>query len=441
MGSKNLRAIAVRGTMPLKIFDKEKLREITKNINKKVLDNLFSQRFRKYGTTQGLRAQWEIGCLPTRNWTTGLFDAGENLSGEMYRKTILKKEGSCYACSVRCKRIVEINDDDVKVDPLYGGPEYEAVVALGSLCGIADLRYIAKGNELCNKYCIDTISTGNAIAFAMKCYEEGLLTRNDTYGIDLRFGNETAMLKMIEKIGRKEKGLGAILSEGSVVAASIIGRGSDRFIHHVKGQEIPMHDPRVKTGLGFQYAFSDNGADHMKAPHDGFFIDDESYGTDELRGLGALRGVPLTDLGPEKVKLFKIIYFYGMVLEILCVCRFLFAPLGPGSLEDLVDIIHSITGWRVTWYELMRLAERSINMARIFNINEGFGSAQDTIPDVFFTDFKDGPLDGKNSINREEFIKARSLWYAIMGWNEKGIPTNQKLLELDLDWLSSGQRL
>ncbi|MBA7530036.1 hypothetical protein ES705_22239 [subsurface metagenome] len=293
MGSKKLKAIAVRGTKPIDLYDKEKVSQITKKITKRVMNNPLSRDLRELGTPAVVRGFYEAGCLPSYNWTTGYFKEGENLTAETYNKTILKGTKGCYACPIRCKRVVEVDEPGLKVDPAYGGPEYETIASLGSLCGISDLKYIAKANELCNKYTMDTISTGMVIAFAMQCYQEGTLTKEDTGGIELTFGNKEAMLKMIEKIVHR-KGLGDLLSQGSCLAAQKIGKGSEKFIHQVKGQEIPMHDPRLKTGVGLQYALSDYGADHMKAAHDPFFKDQDSVGVKEMKELGILEPVSPT---------------------------------------------------------------------------------------------------------------------------------------------------
>lgn len=435
MGSKKLKAIAVRGTKSIDLYNKEKVSQVTKEITKRIIDNPLSRDLRNLGTPAAVRPFYEAGCLPSYNWTTGYFKEGENLTAETLNKTILKGTKGCYACPIRCKRVVEINEPGLKVDPSYGGPEYETIVALGSLCGISDLKYIAKANELCNKHTMDTISTGMVIAFAMQCYEEGLLTKEDTGGIELTFGNKEAMLKMIEKIAYRE-GLGDLLSQGSYLAAQKIGKGSETFIHQVKRQEVPMHDPRIKTGVGLQYALSDYGADHMKAAHDPFFKDKDSVGVKEMKGLGILEPVSPTDIGEKKVALFKLLDIYWTVFDILGVCDFGYVPRSVGTIEELLEIIRAATGWRTTWFELMKVGERSINMARIFNLREGFTSKNDTLPEVFFQDFKGGPLDGQGAINKEDFQKAVRLRYQMMGWNpDTGIPTPAKLIELGLDWL------
>ena len=435
MGSKKLKAIAVRGTKPIELYNKEKVSQVTKEITKRVMDNPLSRDLRELGTPAVVRGFYEAGCLPSYNWTTGYFKEGENLTAETLNKTILKGTKGCYACPIRCKRVVEIDEPGLKVEPAYGGPEYETIVALGSLCGVSDLKYIAKANELCNKYTMDTISTGMVIAFAMQCYQEGLLTKEDTGGIELTFGNREALLILIEKIAHRE-GLGGLLSQGSYLAAQKIGKGSEKFIHQVKGQEIPMHDPRLKTGVGLQYALSDYGADHMKATHDPFFKDKDSVGVKEMRGLGILDPVSPTDIGEKKVALFKLLDIYWTVFDILGVCDFGYVPRSVGTMGELLEIIRATTGWRTTWFELMKLGERSINMARIFNHREGFTFKDDTLPEVFYHNFKGGPLDGQGAINKKDFGKAIKLRYELMGWNpDTGIPTTAKLIELGLDWL------
>jgi aldehyde:ferredoxin oxidoreductase len=435
MGSKKLKAIAVRGTKPIELYNKERVSKITKEITKRIMNNPLSRDLRELGTPAVVRGFYEAGCLPSYNWTTGYFKEGENLTAETYNKTILKSTKGCYACPIRCKRVAEVDEPNLKVDPAYGGPEYETIVALGSLCGISDLRYVAKANELCNRYTMDTISTGMTIAFAMQCYHEGMLTKKDTGGIELTFGNKEAVLKIIDKIAHRE-GLGDLLSQGSYLAAQKIGKGAEKFIHQVKRQEIPMHDPRVKTGVGLQYTLSDYGADHMKAAHDSFFKDKDSVGIKEMKGLGILEPVSPTDMGEKKVALFKLLDIYWTVFDILGICDFGYVPRSVGTLDELLEIICATTGWRITWFELMQVGERSINMARIFNYREGFTSKDDTLPDVFYHNFKGGSLDGQGAINKKDFEKAIRLRYQLMGWNaDTGIPTKAKLIELGLDWL------
>ena len=209
----------------------------------------------------------------------------------------------CWACAVRCKKVVQA-EEPFKVDPDYGGPEYETIGSLGSTCGVSDIVAVSRANELCNAHSLDTIGAGVTIAFAMECFEEGLLTREDTGGIELRFGNGEAMVQMVEKIARRE-GLGDMLAEGLLPAAAKIGEGAERFAVHAKGQAQPMHEPRLKRGLAIGYAVSPTGADHCHSLHDtGLAIPDEDgfLFREGLRAMGVLEAMDLESLGPEKVR-------------------------------------------------------------------------------------------------------------------------------------------
>jgi len=432
MGSKKLKAIAVRGTQDIQVSDKEKLSEITKQINRRINSDEGIKNFRELGTIGDISTINEAGWLPTNNWTRGGDPIkGKNLTAETMNKTMLKGTEGCYACPIRCKRVVEINDSDIKVDPIYGGPEYENAVALGSLCGVYDWRYVAKANELCNKYTMDAISTGAVIAFAMQCYQEGILTKQDTNKIELNFGNKEAMVKMVEMIALRE-GIGSLLAEGSYRASLKIGKGSEKYIHQVKGQEIPMHDPRVKTAYSLQYALSNFGADHNNAPPDRVF---EGGNFGGLSGLGIIEPLSLVEIVSKKVVLYKIVNTYFSLIDVLGVCDFGIVPLGETKLDELLEIIRSITGWEINWFELMKVGERSINMGRIFNYREGFTSKNDDLPKVFFQNFKGGILDGQGAIDETDFKQAVKLYYEIMGWSDDGIPSRGKLIELGLNFL------
>jgi len=309
---------------------------------------------------------------------------------------------------------------------------------LGSLCDIDDLGYVAKGAELCNKYTMDSISTGSAIAFAMHCFENGILTKKDTYGINLKFGNKEAMLEMIKKIAFREEGLGDLLAEGTLRASKRIGKGSDKFIRQVKGQEIPMHDPRVKVGVGLQYACSTYGADHMKAPHDTYFQSFDAIGIKEMAILGVLEPLAVNDISKKKVKQFKLGELLMSLYDTLNLCDFTFIPFNlGGKMEDLLLIINYITGWKTSWYELLKASERSINMAQVFNLREGFSPKEDTIPNIFYKNFEDGILKGTGAIEEKAFSDAVKYRYQIMDWDPiTGEPSKGKLMDLDLDWLT-----
>ena len=429
MGSKKLRAIAVKATSKNHYADPERIKEITKEFASKWKET--SQGLYDYGTAGGVLGLNEKGILPTRNFQEGQFEGAEAISGVTMADTILVNRGHCYACPIRCKREVKV-EGIYDVEPYYGGPEYETIGSLGSLCGIDSLEAIAKGNELCNKYGLDTISTGTTIAFAMECFEEEIIDKNDTNGIDLKFGNADAMLEMIEKIKNLD-GIGAILARGVAYTAKEFGPRAEKFAMHVKGEECPMHEPRGKIGVGLQYAISPTGADHMEAPHDLSFTD---YGLplDSVKPLGLIEPIDAHDLSSKKVRFFSYTQKIYSLCNSIGMCQFIGAPMGALSLKNIVDLTNAVTGWNTSLFELIKVAEKSNTMARCFNLREGLSSKDDKLPDRFFEAFTSGPLKDK-AINRQEFDTAVKTYYAMEGWDENGVPTKAKLAELDLDWI------
>jgi len=256
MGSKRLKAIAVRGHQRVLegAFDSKKVSELGKGLARIVKTHPQSWDLYDKGTlglVAGLNAG---GILPTRNFLEGAFEQVDQIKWDVYEKELLTARGSCYACSVRCKREVAL-DDRYQISPAYGGPEYETVAGFTSNCGIDDLQAAAKANELCNRYTLDSISTSATVAFAMECFEHDLIGLEETGGIELRFGNADAMLQMVEMIAHRQ-GFGNLLAEGSEHAANIIGGEARYFAMHVKGQELAMHEPRGKVNVGLGYAVS-----------------------------------------------------------------------------------------------------------------------------------------------------------------------------------------
>ena len=225
MGSKRLKAIAVRGNSRPQMADMKAVKELAGWGAKNVPINPTMEDIRTNGTDGGLAGQHFTGGLPTRNWSSGAFEQFDNLNGETMTNTILKGRDTCFSCATRCKRVVEVKEGKYRVDPRYGGPEYETVACLGSYCGIGDLAAVARANELCNRFGLDTIGTGATIAWAMDCFEKGLITVADTGGLELRFGDADAMLALVEQIAYR-RGFGELLAEGSAGAARKLGRGT-----------------------------------------------------------------------------------------------------------------------------------------------------------------------------------------------------------------------
>ena len=434
MGSKNLKAVAVRGTKKLDIHDPEKLRELSKELAALIGRHGPNRVLRALGTSNLVQVINSQGILPTRNFRTGFFEGASQISGEKMAETILKSQEGCYACAVRCKRAVEIPSGPYATSRGYGGPEYETLASLGSLLCIDDLAAVAKGNELCNRYTLDTISAGVAIGFAMECYERGILTQADTEGVEFTFGNPEAMLKGIEWIAFRRPGLGDLLADGVKMAAARIGKGSEQFALHIKGQELPMHDPRGKTGQGLSFAVSPTGADHVRAPHDTPFQNPGPM-LGRIAPLGLLEPVDGREMGPRKARNFTYLHFIWSLYESLGVCNFVAGPVWALTLPKLVEVVQAVTGWETSLWELMKVGERTVNMARVFNLREGFGRKDDTLPERLFEPLESGTLQGKG-IDRREFEDLLTLYYEAMGWDPKdGVPTRGRLAELNLYWL------
>jgi aldehyde:ferredoxin oxidoreductase len=351
--------------------------------------------------------------------------------------SILKERDTCYACVVRCKRVVETEWQGRKVKPLYGGPEYETLATLGSYCGIDDLAAISYGNQLCNMYGLDTISCGATIAFAMDCFERGLITTQDTGGLSLRFGDASAMVQLVEQIGRRE-GFGDLLAEGSSRAARRIGHGAEELAVVVKGQELPAHMPEVKRSLALIYAVNPFGADHQSSEHDPSYeleCDYESF-KDRLAMLDLLDPQPKFSLGPEKIRYMLYTEQLYSLLDSINVCQFVYGPawqlFGP---NQLVEMARAVTGWDLSLWELMKVGERRLNMMRAFNAREGFGREHDLIPPKVGLPKEGGPSDGA-FVAPADLERAKDIYYAMCGWNEQGIPTRAKLQELSLEWVA-----
>ncbi|MBW1913109.1 MAG: aldehyde ferredoxin oxidoreductase, partial [Deltaproteobacteria bacterium] len=432
MGSKNLKAIAVRGKKKLAVSDPEGLRSISRSLVEAIKIHPGEQTLQKLGTSNIVLPLNKTGILPTRNFNRSQFQGAEKISGETMEETISLGNEGCYACTVRCKRKVGFKGR-YEVSSDYGGPEYETIASLGSCLEIDDLEAIAKGNELCNRYTLDTISTGMSIAFAMECFENGLLSLDDTEGIELTFGNADAMIQMIERIALR-KGLGDLLAEGVKRASEKLGKETERYALHVKGQELPMHDPRGKFGVGLGYAVSPTGADHIEAIHDPYFQQPGPF-LEAISPLGILEPVSALEAGPQKIRLFRHTQLIFNLWNCLGICNFCVQPIGALSLNDVLKVVQYVTGWDTSLFELMSVSDRGMAMARILNLRQGFGRQEDTWPERLFEPLPDGPYKGQ-SFTEQDLEKAKDLYYEMMGWNrEEGRPSRGKLIELNLEWV------
>jgi aldehyde:ferredoxin oxidoreductase len=430
MGSKKLKAIAVRGTKKLQFADPNKLKEFTKQVVTECTTNKNLVWFSDYGQAGFVDVFQENGMLPTKNFQNGTFDQFQAISGKTMAETILKKKQSCLQCPIGCKREVEITEGPyAPVNPDYGGPEYENVAALGSLLLIGDLKAVSKENQLCNAYGVDTISTGVIIAWLMECYERGIISKKDIDGIEATWGNADAALKLIEKIATRD-GVGNLLAEGIKRAAKKIGRGSERYTMEIKGLEVPMHEPRAKKGLGLSYATSVRGACHMQSFHD-----TDYEGDNAAPEIGFTKGLNRHDTSRDKVDMVKRSQDWVAVTNSLLLCT---APAWVGynytRPSFLVETLNAITGMNFTVDDLMIVGERINNLCRCFNVREGNTRKDDYLPRRFMEDpLPDGPSKGQR-IPKEELENMLDNYYELRGWDTKtGIPKQEKLKELGLE--------
>jgi len=429
LASKNVRAIAVRGTGKVPLVHEERAKAVTRALRAGFSVKDFTMHI--HGTSRGLPGLQADGILPTRNFRQGQFELADLVSGPHMTETILSGRGTCYACAIACKR--EVSVPELGVTPNYGGPEYETIGGLGTLCGIGDLKAIARANQTCGEYGLDTISTGVAIAFAMDCFENGIITTTETGGVELRFGNAEAMLEMVGRIARRE-GLGDLLAEGVARAAKRIGPRAETLAMHVKGQETPLHEPRGKRGLALAYALSPTGADHMEAPHDPFMETIGPLGT-TFSPLGMIEPVDRMDFSYRKVRAYYQAQLLWGLYNVIGMCCFAAAPIGPITLPHLAEFYSAVTGWHTGTWEMLRLAQRASTMYRVINLREGFTPDDDTLPPRFFQPLENGPLAGER-IDPTEFEQAKRLFYELSGWDaETGAPTRATLIDLDLEWL------
>jgi len=431
MGSKNLRAIAVRGHQRYQsmAYAPDQLMALGRKLSQEVKKHPASAELQDRGTPGLVEMLNAGGILPTRNFRQGAFENVDNVKWDAYEKEVLTARRSCYACAVRCKREAAV---DGRVSE-YGGPEYETVGAFGPNCGVDDLRLIAKVNELCNTYLLDTISTGATIAFAMECYEHGLIGSEDTGGLELRFGNGEVLLPLVEQIATRT-GFGDLLAEGSRRAAAKIGGDALFFAMQVKGQELAMHEPRGKYNVGMGYAISEIGADHLVVTHDPALSNPDSMAFKSAQPLGITQAQPPRSLGPGKMQHFYILEKWNSFEKAVGMCFFGPAPrsfIPPG---EVLAAIEAVTGWEYSIQEALSVGERATNMARLFNLREGFSRKDDNLPERLFQPLENGKLAGQ-AIPREEFEQALTILYDLKGWEaDSGVPTRERLEALSLGW-------
>ena len=430
MGAKNLKAIAIRGTGRVTLADPKGFREVA-------LANLAKIRKHPWlgdspgsagalGTAGGVEDLSSAGILPTRNWETGTWEHADRISGTAMKNTILLGHRACQSCPVGCTRVVRVADGPFGgVRPEYGGPEYETVAAFGSLCENPNLESIALLNQRCNVYGLDTISAGSAIAFAMECFEKGILTEQEI-GFRLDWGDAPAMVRLLDMIARRE-GVGDLLAEGTRRAAAQIGRGASELAVEVKGLEFGMHEARGKKGLAISYATAPRGADHMEGFHDPSLAVPNAWpelGIVEAMDRFALEGKP---------RVVRLAEDYTSFINSVPLCSFMSLTVGGiRNTDEISGMLAAATGWTdLTLAEEMAIGERAYNLARAFTVRESGGTADDRLPAKLSRRLRDG-ASRDQVITDQDLKPALQEYYRLRGWSETGTPTEAKLEELGL---------
>ncbi|HEX6033572.1 MAG TPA: aldehyde ferredoxin oxidoreductase family protein, partial [Anaerolineales bacterium] len=436
MASKNLKAVVARGRKKVSLADPKALTELNKTGPKILPDNPDMPGLAAEGTATVVLFQNTIGSLPTRNYNEGQFESCEDISGSRMVETILKKRDTCYACVVRCKRVVEVKEGAYRAEPRYGGPEYETLGTFGSYCGINNLAAVAHANQICNEYGVDTIACGATIAFAMECYEKGVINQEQTGGITLKFGDADAMIQALHAIVNCEGPLGEVLSKGSERAAKIWGNGAEEHLITVKGAEAPAHMPQAKRSLGLIYAVNPFGADHQSSEHDPYYEEGVAdLNLNRLKMIGLGEPQPGYSLTPEKVRFAYLTEVFYSMLDSAELCQFVFGPAwtlyGPA---ETVEMIRAVTGWDISVDELMEIGKRRLNLFRTFNAREGLDRKADKLPKKFFKQLQGaGPTAGI-ALTPEEVESALDEYYKLAGWTNDGVPTRETLQKHDIEW-------
>lgn len=435
MGSKNLKALVLKKQPSPKAYDPEKMKSLTSNVKERIAANEVIVDTALNGSAGVVDAHGAEGFLPSYNWEKGVMEGYEKTGGNEITKTILVERDTCFACAIRCKGVVSVPG---KADPEYGGPEYETCATFGSYCGNTDLGDICQANQLCNMYGLDTISCGATIAWAMECYEKGILSKEKTDGLEIKFGDGTVFEKLIKKIALREEGIGTLLAEGSAGAAKILGKEAEALVVACKGQEWPAHMVQMKPNLAINYAVNPFGADHQSSEHDPALMapeDDQNWiWPNMLADFEKCEAYGILDANKAKFAL-ETQKFYSM-LDTLCLCQFAWGPAwqlyGP---EELVEFCKYGAGWDATIEELQEVGERRINMMRLFNAKVGFTRENDKLPDKAFLPIKYGE-DEIAQITREDFEKSLDAYYEMAGWDKTtGTPSEETIKRLGLEWI------
>jgi aldehyde:ferredoxin oxidoreductase len=414
MGSKNLKAIAVRGTHDVTVAKPDEFLEFVKEFHER-MKGPATKKYRTLGTPENVLVHNALHCMPTRNYNNAHFEAAEKVSGEYLNERYVAKIIGCSSCAMRCEHICVVTEGPYK--GAMARVEYEPLWALGPYCGIDRLDAVIKGSELCNYYGMDSISAGVIVGFAMDCFENGILTAKDMDGIEARFGNHGALVKLLEKIGKRE-GIGDVLAEGVKFAAEKIGKGAEKLALHIKGVEVTGYDLRCLKTAALGFAVSFRGADHNR--HGAYAFDVKG----KFNRLKYEKG---------RAKAVKDIEDVYTIIDSLIICKFSRGTYYK-EFEDLAKLYTLVTGWETTPEEMRLKGERINNLARVINVREGLGRKDDHLPyKVMNAPIPDeGPSKGAY-VTQEELELMLDDYYETRGWTRDGVPSPEKLKALGMD--------
>jgi len=411
LGAKKLKAIAVRGSKSIPIADVETFRTLSRAMFKACMESDAAEVWQKYGTAGVVSWANEIGALPTRNFQSGFFEKCDSLSGEVMRDSIVVSDKACFACPCPCGKYSHTEKHGVFVE----GPEYETTALLGANCAIADIEDVAYANYLCDELGLDTISTGNCVAFAIECFEKGIISSADTGGLELSFGDSAAIFKLIGMIAARE-GIGELLASGVKHAAEVLGGRAADLAVQVKGMEMSGYESRSAPAMLLSYMTCDVGAHHNRS---WAITYDLEVGRDKISADKAAKVIELQHIRP--------------LFDVLGACRLQWVELGL-SLEHYAPVLQALTGEDRSWDDLMKISERVWNLTRSYWIREtaGFGRDWDSPPPRTWKEpVATGPTKG-SSVSWEDNQRLLDMYYQQRGWDENGIPTPAKLAELEL---------
>ncbi|MHA1902482.1 MAG: aldehyde ferredoxin oxidoreductase family protein [Candidatus Thorarchaeota archaeon] len=431
MGSKNVKAIAIRGHGPVHVADHDGFVDFAKEAHNRVGTNPQAREMGKWGTWILTSVKQEIGELPTYNHRTGVFEGWEKLSGEYIRPRFTISDRACFGCSLGCKKMNYVKDG-LFAGTLEEGPEYEGLMAFGSALGIDDYPTTLKANQICNQFGMDIISVGATISFAFEAYENGIITEKDTGGLRLEWGNREQTIKLLEMIAER-KGFGDLLAEGAREAARRIGKGSEKYAIHVKGLEVSGQDGRSHRSIGLSHATGARGADHLRSL---VVVDQLGYEDVATERWGADKLPEILDPYTEKYKAAAVFETENAycIRDTLIVCWYSVSWPPIFWMNDFATVLPLATGEKRlgdTKY-LTKIAERQLTLKRLFNAREGIDRKDDKLPRRFTHEpMPEGPGKGQ-TVDLEPMLDD---YYKLRGWDlETGLPTEFTISRLDLKW-------